>query len=374
MICDSCVPGFPNLMDQPGLIPREACDDFLKFYKGKKDCCELEECQEFLEILLDCKMCDTPPPTPGPTPNSTPPTTPPTPSPTTGQTLFPAPPPTPAPAPTPDPTLPVSFPSPLCVLYHNVFLTILRFHVILYSLSLDQLHLLRLAPTLPPTPPVSHLWYQPFHHESEALVAYTVKFFPHSSLFKQTPSPTPGPAPLPIPPPSPAPTTDPTLPVSFPFTSTLYQHVFLTFLRFHVSSSIEYPRINSTSYSSCNTSTNTTSKSSLVSTVSSRKCISRCLHCQILSSFFYILANPVTHTWTYSLPNSASDTGTNARSDSASKFSITPSCFCINMCFSPYYDSTSSSIAYPSIHSTSYTGSNTSANTTSKSPLVSTVS
>jgi hypothetical protein len=93
---------------------------------------------------------------------------------------------------------------------------------------------------------------------------------------------------------------------------------------------------------------------------------------------FLILANPVTHTWTYSLPNSPSDTGTNARSDSASKFSITPSCFCINMCFSTYYDSTSSSIAYPSIHSTSYTGSNTSANTsantTSKSPLVSTVS
>jgi hypothetical protein len=124
MICDSCVPGFPNLMDQPGLIPREACDDFLKFYKGKKDCCELEECQEFLEILLDCKMCDTPPPTAGPTPNSTPPTTPPTSSPTTGQTLFAAPPPTPAPAPTSDPTLPVSFPSPLFVLYHNVFLTI----------------------------------------------------------------------------------------------------------------------------------------------------------------------------------------------------------------------------------------------------------
>jgi hypothetical protein len=89
---------------------------------------------------------------------------------------------------------------------------------------------------------------------------------------------------------------------------------------------------------------------------------------------FLILANPVTHTWTYSLPNSPSDTGTNTRSDSASKFSITPSCFCINMCFSTYYDSTSSSIAYPSIHSTSYTGSNTSANTTSKSPLVSTVS
>jgi hypothetical protein len=44
------------------------------------------------------------------------------------------------------------------------------------------------------------------------------------------------------------------------------------------------------------------------------------------------------------------------------------------MCFSPYYDSTSSSIAYPSIHSTSYASSNSSANTTSKSPLVSTVS
>jgi hypothetical protein len=87
-----------------------------------------------------------------------------------------------------------------------------------------------------------------------------------------------------------------------------------------------------------------------------------------------ILANPVTHTRTYSLPYSGSDTGTNTGSDPASKFSFTSMCSCINMCFSPYYDSTSSSIEYPSINSTSYAGSKTSANTTSKSPLVSNVS
>jgi hypothetical protein len=122
-----------------------------------------------------------------------------------------------------------------------------------------------------------------------------------------------------------------TLPVSFPsLLRFLYQHVFLTFLRFHVSSSIEYRRINSTSYSSCNTSTNTTSKSSLVSTVSSRKHISRCLPCQLLSSIFYILANPVTHTRTYSLFNSGNNTCTNARSDSASKFSFTFKSTCVS--------------------------------------------
>jgi hypothetical protein len=56
MICDSCVPGFPNLMDRPDLIPGEGCDDFLDFYEEKKDCGELKECQEFLEILLDCTI------------------------------------------------------------------------------------------------------------------------------------------------------------------------------------------------------------------------------------------------------------------------------------------------------------------------------
>jgi hypothetical protein len=88
-------------------------------------------------------------------------------------------------------------------------------------------------------------------------------------------------------------------------------------------SSIAHPRINSTSYA-CSNTANTTSKSPLVSTGSSRKCISRCLlHLQILCSFFYILANPVTHTRAYSHSNSGSDTGTNARSDSACKFSFT---------------------------------------------------
>jgi hypothetical protein len=38
-------------MDQPDFFPGEACDDFLEFYEEKKDCCE---CQEFLEIHLDC--------------------------------------------------------------------------------------------------------------------------------------------------------------------------------------------------------------------------------------------------------------------------------------------------------------------------------
>ena len=42
MICDSCVPGFPNQMDPPNLVPGEDCDEFLEFYEEKNDCCEVE--------------------------------------------------------------------------------------------------------------------------------------------------------------------------------------------------------------------------------------------------------------------------------------------------------------------------------------------
>jgi len=47
--CDSCVPGFPNPIEPPNLIPGEDCDAFLEFYEEKVGCCDLDACRARLD-------------------------------------------------------------------------------------------------------------------------------------------------------------------------------------------------------------------------------------------------------------------------------------------------------------------------------------